>query len=89
MKQISPLQVLLNTRFLYGFGPMTCWPVELLQTCWFLEEKADDQGRSPNTLAFPPCPQDPPFSALESTRDCLHPLTHASLHPRIGEKGVK
>ena len=69
--------------------PMTCWPVELLQTCWFLEEKADDQGRSPNTLAFPPCPQDPPFSALESTRDCLHPLTHASLHPRIGEKEVK
>ena len=65
-----------------SIDPMTCWPMELLQTCWFLEEKAHDQGHSPNTLAFPPCPHDPPsfqpWSLLRivSILLCMPLLTH-------------
>lgn len=32
--------------------PMSCWPQELLQSCWFLEEKAQDQGHSTNKQAL-------------------------------------
>ena len=67
---------------------MTCWPMELLQTCLFLEEKAQDQGQSPNKLAFSPSPhRSPQFSVLKSTQDCLHPLTCASLNAWIRRGG--